>query len=79
MHEALFAPYIKGSSDGFVYSLRGKELDEPLQAIAKVYTHLYLDLQNTQNNNPSFKLFEQVYKEHFLTQKNRTAKQARKR
>ena len=69
LHEALFAPYIKGSSDGFVYSLRGKELDEPLQAIAKVYTHLYLDLQNTQNNNPSFKLFEQVYKEHFLTQK----------
>ena len=69
LHEALFAPYIKGSSDGFVYSFRGKELHEPLQAIAKVYTQLCLDLQNTQNNNPSFKLFERVYKEHFLTKK----------
>jgi hypothetical protein len=69
LHEALFAPYIKGSSDGFVYSFRGKELDEPLQAIAKVYTHLYLDLQNTQNDTPTFKVFERVYKEHFLTKK----------
>ncbi|MBK9460032.1 MAG: hypothetical protein IPN94_11525 [Sphingobacteriales bacterium] len=39
LHEALFAPYIKGSSDGFSgSSFRGKELDEPLQAIAKVHT-----------------------------------------
>jgi hypothetical protein len=64
LKEAL-APYIKQTSNAFVYGLKKADIPHELQKIADIYHRLYHQLKPSYGDTEVFKIFERVYNEHF--------------
>jgi hypothetical protein len=65
-YEAWFAPYVKGKSSHFVYTLKKEEYDVHLQAIGQVMAHLLKELAQGYEQTPTYALLVRVFADHFV-------------
>ena len=64
-YKYLFAPYIKMTSDNYIYSLEQDEIPNELNQLAKNYFILHKNLKDKYSDNKIFAIFDRVFKEHF--------------
>ncbi len=64
-YEALFAPYVKGKANHYVYHLRGAYLDH-IQQIGVVMAQLLMDLAEGYGEAPAYQMLKRVFEEHFV-------------
>ena len=62
---ALFAPYIKGKANHYVYHLRGVYL-EHIQEIGEAMVQLVVDLVEDYGAEPAYQVLKRVFEEHFV-------------
>ena len=58
--------YTGQTSEKYIYELRSKDLPHELQKIGELYHRLYTELKKKYSEDDIFKLFERIYKEHFI-------------
>jgi len=61
----LLEPYVLNTSDNYIYKLKASDIPHHLEKIGSVYHRLYEQLHTKYSENPVFRIFERVYKEHF--------------
>jgi len=61
----LLEPYIKKTSEKYIYNLKSADIPHHVDKIADIYYRLFFQLDVKYSNNPVFKTFQKVYKEHF--------------
>ena len=64
-YEALFAPYVKGKANHYVYRLRGA-YQEHMQEIGGVMAQLVVDLAVRYGKEPAYQVLKRVFAEHFV-------------
>jgi len=62
----LLKPYVKNTSDNYIYKLKASDIPHHLEKIGAVYFRLYEQLRTKYSEDPVFNIFERVYKEHFM-------------
>jgi len=61
----LLEPYVKGTSENYIYNLKALEIPHHIKEIGNIYYRLYKKLKAKYSENRIFKIFERIYKEHF--------------
>jgi len=61
----LLEPYVRNTSDSYIYKLKSSDIPHHLEKIAAVYYRLNKKLRSKYSGNPVFDIFRRVYKEHF--------------
>jgi DDE family transposase/transposase-like protein DUF772 len=64
-YKYLFAPYMKTSSENYIYSLEQDEIPNELSQLAKNYFILHKNLKNKYSDNKIVSIFDRVFNEHF--------------
>ena len=64
-YEALFASYVKGKANHYVYRLRGAYQDH-IQKIGEVMAQLVVDLAKRYGEEPAYQVLKRVFEEHFV-------------
>lgn len=67
----LLEPYVKNTSDKYIYKLKASDIPHHLEKIGAVYFRLYEKLSAQYSENPVFQIFERAYKEHFNVEDNK--------
>jgi hypothetical protein len=61
-----FAPYIKGKSSHFVYTLKKEAYDVQLQAIGNVMAQMLKELAHSYAQTPAYAMLVRVFTDHFV-------------
>ena len=61
--------YIKLGSEKYVYGLRSRDLPHELEKLGRLYYAVYKRIKGKYSDKREFKIFERVYKEHFVVVK----------
>ena len=64
-YEELFASYVKGKANHYVYRLRGAYQDH-IQKIGEVMAQLVVDLAERYGEEPAYQVLKRVFEEHFV-------------
>jgi hypothetical protein len=64
-YEALFASYVKGKANHYVYRLRGAYQDH-IQKIGELMAQLVVDLAESYGEEPAYLVLKRVFEEHFV-------------
>jgi hypothetical protein len=64
-YEALFASYVKGKANHYVYRLQGNYQDH-IQKIGEVMAQLVVDLAEGYEEEPAYQVLKRVFEEHFV-------------
>lgn len=60
-----FAPYLKGTSGQYIYSLRREEYAGHLQRVGELMQRLVSELQSRYGDEPAYQVLARVFQEHF--------------
>ncbi len=71
-----FAPYLKGTSGQYIYSLRREEYAEHLQRVGELMYRLVTELQTRYADETPYRVLARVFQEHFVVEE--TTLRARK-
>jgi len=63
-----FAPYLKGSSGQYIYSLQREEYAEHLQRVGELMQRLVGELQARYGDAPAYQVLARVFQEHFVVE-----------
>jgi hypothetical protein len=71
LQAALFAPYMKGTSNQYVYRVRGEDGATHMQGLGEAMRQLLESLAPAYSQHATYKMLERVFAEHFLIEQRR--------
>ena len=67
-YEEYFAPYVKQTSGQYIYRIKGKDTNEKLSEIGRMYYWINTNIKEKYGDKEIFRVFERAYLEHFKTE-----------
>jgi hypothetical protein len=62
------APYLKGTSGQYIYSLRGEDYAAHLQRVGELMQRLVTELRAQYGDEPAYQVLARVFQEHFIVE-----------
>ncbi len=71
LHAEIFAPYTKGTSNQYVYRVRGEEGARHMQSIGEAMRRMLAALAPAYSEHATYRMLRRVFTEHFLIEQER--------